>query len=501
MPTKPYRLVEGSLHDRFMRSRNKVQIFGGGFANGKTTALVIKALGVAKDYPGANMLLARSTYPKLNDTLRKAFFQWCPSHWIKSFNKSDNVVILTNGTTINFRYIAQQGSDEHSSSNLLSATYDFIGVDQVEDPEIVHKDFLDLLGRLRGDARYRGDDPTMPKTGPRWVVLCCNPARNWLYRELIKPLHEYNKFGKVSDNLLFDIDAGKPLIDLFEGSTYENQENLEADFIKTLEASYTGQMRDRFLLGQWAAYEGLIYPQFDYDHHVVPHEHIMQYYYELIRNGYQPTILEGYDYGMAVESCYLWGFVDHKGNTFIVAGFYQKEFLLDDQAKLIRKIRNEYGAHADRISADPAIFRRTSGGAKTIGFSIAGLFQNDYGIMMERGNNDILAGITKMQGYLNLKPMHAHPLYGTKPGSHIYFSSELEFVHNEFSEYYWKKSKEDNIDKPIDKNDHAMDTLKYMLSKRPRVAKLLKRSNDNVPGYMKWHETSTTTNPRVHRYG
>lgn len=79
MPTKPYRLVEGSLHDRFMRSRSKVQIFGGGFANGKTTALVIKALGVAKDYPGCNMLLARSTYPKLNDTLRKAFFQWCHS--------------------------------------------------------------------------------------------------------------------------------------------------------------------------------------------------------------------------------------------------------------------------------------------------------------------------------------------------------------------------------------------------------------------------------------
>ena len=150
MPT--FRLQHDSLQDKFLNSKAKVQLFGGGFANGKTAAACLKCIRIAKDYPGANILMARSTYPKLNDTLRKEFIKWCPPDWIDSFPKSangSNTCTLKNGTTINFRYIAQQGKlgNEATTSNLLSATYDAVIVDQMEDPEIVHKDFLDLLGR------------------------------------------------------------------------------------------------------------------------------------------------------------------------------------------------------------------------------------------------------------------------------------------------------------------------------------------------------------------
>lgn len=499
---KSYKLVEGSIHDNFMRSRSKVQIFGGGYANGKTTALVIKALSIAKDYPGANMLLARSTYPKLNDTLRKVFFMWCPKHWIKRFNKTENTVDLNNGTTINFRYIAQQGSDEHSSSNLLSATYDFIGVDQVEDPEIVHKDFLDLLGRLRGDARYIGEDRTMPRSGPRWVVLCCNPSRNWVYKQLIKPLHAFQKSGKRTEELLWDEDNNCPLIELFEGSTYENRDNLEPDFIRTLETAYTGQMRARFLLGKWAAYEGLIYPQFDVDTHVLSHELIMNYYMELQRQGYRPTIIEGYDYGLAVPSCYMWGFADHKNNVFIVDGFHEPEMLLDTQAKEIKRLRRENGLPFDSaVLADPSIFKRAAAQSnKTVGVSVAGMF-SEYAIMMRRGNNDVLNGITKIQGYLNPKPMHKHPIHGYTNAPNLYVSEKLDFLITEFAEYYWKKINEANTDTPVDKNDHALDTLKYMLSDRPRIAVAI-RNTSGTPGYLQWHDRDVASpDPRSCRYG
>src|SRR4051812_26828825 len=135
-----YRLEKGSLQWGFNKSRAKMQIFGGAFANGKTTALVIKALGLVKDYPGCNGLLARETYPKLNDTLRKEFLNWCPPHWIKRRpTQEDNTVYFNNGSVVNFRYVNQRGKsrdDGSSSSNLLSATYDWIGVDQIEDPGI-----------------------------------------------------------------------------------------------------------------------------------------------------------------------------------------------------------------------------------------------------------------------------------------------------------------------------------------------------------------------------
>ena len=56
-------LKENSLQDKFLHSRAKVQIYGGGFGNGKTTAAVIKALQLADMYPGSTGLISRSTYP------------------------------------------------------------------------------------------------------------------------------------------------------------------------------------------------------------------------------------------------------------------------------------------------------------------------------------------------------------------------------------------------------------------------------------------------------
>jgi hypothetical protein len=499
MAKKAYRLLEDSVHDRFFKSRKKIRIFGGGFANGKTTALVMLTLTVAKDYPGANILLARSTYPKLNDTLRRVFFEWCPKNWIKRFSRTENTVEFTNGTIINFRYIAQQGGDEHSSSNLLSATYDFIGVDQVEDPEISAKDFDDLLGRMRGDARYIGDDPSMPETGPRWMALCCNPARNWVYRKLVKPLHEHTA-GRKHPDLLVDVDTGEPLIDLIEGSTYENKDNLPADFIKTLEATYQGQMRDRFLLGQWAAYEGLIYPQFDPDIHLVPAADIEWYLKELRGCHVRPTFIEGYDYGIVSPSCYLLSFVDHRGNICVLDGFYAAEKSIEWQASEIKRIRRQYGVSSDEvILADPSIFRRTGSSGKTVGLSVAGMFA-EYNVDMKRGNNDIINGITKVRSYLQPIPFHKHPIFDIEGMPHLYFNQGLTFIADEISEYYWKKDqKDEHIDKPIDRKDHACDTLKYMLSERPDIAKIITK-HLQPPAFMRWNEFTRDENRKNIRH-
>ena len=55
MSQNNYKLRKGSLHWDFDQSRNKIQFFGGGFANGKTTALVIKALKKVNTLTGEEM--------------------------------------------------------------------------------------------------------------------------------------------------------------------------------------------------------------------------------------------------------------------------------------------------------------------------------------------------------------------------------------------------------------------------------------------------------------
>ena len=515
MPT--FKLQRDSLQDRFLNSKAKVQLFGGGFANGKTSAACIKCIRIAKDYPGANILMARSTYPKLNDTLRKEFIKWCPPDWIDSFPKSangSNTCTLKNGTTINFRYIAQQGKlgNEATTSNLLSATYDAVIVDQMEDPEIVHKDFLDLLGRLRGMTRYEGDDPSMPNTGPRWFILTTNPTRNWVYRKIVRPVHEL-KNGILNDDLLCETDSngkivyGKdrkptPIIEIFEGSTYENEDNLEPDFIRTLESSYKGQMRSRFLLGEWASYEGLVYPAFNEAVHVMSHHSIHNYYKQLQIKADGLTQIEGYDYGLALPFCYIMGFCDEKGNVFLMDGAYEKELPLEDHLNMIKEIREVYQVNpSNMILSDPDIFRRKSVGKKLVGKSIADMFLEE-GIMCVRGNNDIANGIVKVNQYLVPQRNHQNPITGLWDAPYMYISDKLEWWISEISDYYWQKNTTgEQIDKPVDKDDHAMDTTKYMLSDRPNVSKLLVAKQPKEVGWRQWGERDLQEERRIARYG
>jgi terminase large subunit-like protein len=517
--SKTYILKEGSIHEKFFDSYNEIQLFGGGFGNGKTSAMCVKAIvKIAIDYPGCTILMARSTYPKLNSTLRRVFLEFCPEQWIKSFplsKNSDNTCVLTNGSIIDFRYISQRKTNDEgvSVSNLLSATYDLIVVDQIEDPEITYKDFLDLVGRLRGDAVYRGKDPKMPRTGPRWMFLSCNPSRGWVYKKLVEPLHKFQSTGLISENLLCEKDQegnivlydGRPrvLLDLVEGSTYENAHVLPPDFIKKMESIYTGQMKDRFLRGQWASYEGLIYPEYNATIHQIRHDRLMLYLRDLIKSGYRINWQSAYDYGMVSPSCYLLSFSDPHGNIFVLDGFYQREASIEWQADRIAELNYAYSASFPWIYSDPDIFRRKAGDARTVGKSVDELFhQEDNRLRFTRGNNDISSGIAKVSGYLRPREYHIHPITGENHAPYLYHSDRLEFIEDEITSYHWiVDSRGDRDDRPVDKNDHSMDTLKYLLSFAPEASQLAPYKSTHIPTYMtEWQVVDNNTPYNAHRH-
>lgn len=497
--SKAYRIERGSTTERFHQSRDKFQFIGGGFGSGKTTAVVIKALRLARDYPGSNGLLARATFPKLNDTLRKEFFAWMPSHWKKSFNKTDNTLELVNGSVINFRYVSQRSNEAgEGTSNLLSNTYDYVVFDQLEDPEISHKDFLDLVGRIRGSTRYTGDDPTMPLTGPRWFMFTANPTRNWLYRRIVKPKHDHDQ-GLWNPDLLCERDADteqpvlggdgrpKPLIALYESSTYENKNNLPTDFIKSLEATYRGQMRSRFLLGQWVGYEGQIFSEFDQALHVVPLAQMVSHYKTVRMRSLLVSIAESFDHGLAEPSCYLFAFVDNQDNVHIMDGFYEPGLNIDKLAARIHEIRKRYGVTENDVQADPAIFRRQS--AQIVGPTVASML-DEYGVSCVRANNALLNGIAKVQTYLAPEQHRLHPYLSKYGAPRLYISDSLHWWIDEVLDYVWVKDRSEEMeDRPRDKKNHAMDATRYLLSDRPSPSQLLAVRSIELPPYLKsWSE-------------
>ena len=121
-----------------------------------------------------------------------------------------------------------------------------------------------------------------------------------------------------NDEPILDADGNvQMLLEIVEGSTYENASNLEPDFIQTLESTYRGAMKDRFLMGGWGSYEGLVYPQYDEVTHMLNYRDVMDYLGDLQEQFYDVNFLEGYDFGIAVPSCYLCGFSDAWGNVFL----------------------------------------------------------------------------------------------------------------------------------------------------------------------------------------
>lgn len=493
-----YHLKEGSVQFGFNRSRAPIQIFGGAFANGKSTALIIKALQLCKDYPGSTGLMARATYPKLNGTLRKDFFRWAPRKWIKKMpTQEDNSCYLVNGTTVHFRYVAQKGKnneDGTTTSNLLSATYDWVIVDQIEDPEITYKDFLDLIGRLRGQTPYRPsgeEDITMPTCGPGWLMVGSNPAQNWFYKEVVYPLILFRDKGMFSEKLIVDPRTGLPLIELFESDTYANRDNLTEEYIRKLEATYKGQMRERYLLGKWAAFEGLVHPGFDHQKHLITREQALKYLDSCLSRHVSIKVVEGYDFGNVSPSCYLIAFVDDWGRVIIIDGYYRPEFNYDLQPAAIREIRGRYTGRLraeDAILCDPAIFRRTVVAKTDTGDTVAKLLRG-LDLDMRPAMNDVLPGIAKVNAYLSDKLDVPHIITGDVPSPMLYVVDDLSFFTDEIGSYYWRRNPQGiHIDEPVDNNDHAMNTTKYLLSRLPEPSKIVIPSMALPPQWSFWHE-------------
>jgi hypothetical protein len=518
---KAYQLIAGSAAAQFHESKAKIKIYGGGFANGKTTALVAEALKLARDYPGSSGMLGRATYANLEKTLMREFFKWCPKTWVKSFNKNSGTCVLHNETTIDFRYIAnREGGDAEGSSNLLSANYDWIMIDQIEEPEISQHDFDHLMGRLRGQTEYIGDDDSMPRTGPRQLVLSCNPALGWFYKNVVKPLKDFQQ-GIDNPLLLCEKDPqgnrlldanGRPIpiVELFEATTFDNAQNLQADYLTGLLATYSGKMRDRYIYGKWVAFEGVIYGDvFDSNTHVVPHQFLLDHIRGLRTSGYQLQLLEGYDFGIAEPSCYLQSLVDADGIVYIIDGFYEREAGISWQADQIKKLREQNAAPEmlqrvlePVIKADPAIFKRSNAGAATVGDTTATLFMNE-GIIMDRGNNNIMNGIIKVKSYMRIEQSKVNPFNHGLGCPKLFISDKLHWLIDEIETWRWRKAKDDSAeDKPVDGNDHGVDTLKYMLSEPPRIGKLVGRRGFDVRKVSQWVERDTPAIPRSnHRYG
>jgi hypothetical protein len=71
----------------------------------------------------------------------------------------------------------------------------------------------------------------------------------------------------------------------------------------------------------------------------------------------------------------------------------------------------------------------------------------------------------------------------------LFATDTLDFFHNEVSNYFWKRNPQGQyVDEPHGKDDHAMDTTKYMLARLPNPSEIVVPRSVVTPSWMFWHE-------------
>ena len=311
-----------------------------------------------------------------------------------SDHRADNMLVISLGNVENYFYIFG-GKDERSQDLIQGIT---------------------LAGCLFDEAAL------MPQSFVNQATARCSvdASKFWFNCNPDGPFHWFKKewIDKCdSKNLLylhFDMDDNLSLSD---------------DIKRRYRSQWTGVFYRRYILGEWAVAEGIIYDMFDTDKHTFSSacERLTASKYISIDYGtLNPTVFHLWEQGFSG----VW--------------YCTKEYYYSGREKGRQKTDSEYADDLEAFVSGLKI-REIIVDPSAASF-IAELRKR--GFIVRKADNDVLNGIRLVGNLLN--------------EGKIKISSECEGAIKEFASYVWDdKAAERGEDRPVKENDHAMDSIRY----------------------------------------
>lgn len=369
----------GPQHD-FVACEDRFTAFIGGVGSGKTYGGTVKAIGQMQR-PTLGLVVA-PTYPMLRDATLRTFTE-ITEPWMTDFHKAEMRAEMITGAEVLFR--SADTPDRLRGPNLHWAWIDEGALCPDQTWEIV-------IGRLRAEGG----------AGPCWITTTPK-GRNWVY----------DRQGQLT---------------VFRAATGDNP-YLDQAFIDSLQGAYSGLFARQELFGEFVAFEGLVYDEFDRGTHIKENLKPFRRYLVGVDEGYtNPSVAS------------VIGF-DHDGRAHIVEEFYQRRVLQDVFVAVCAKIKDKYDPEAFYV--DP---------------SAAGLIaaMQRQGLPVAEADNEVNDGIQRVKARFMVQG-DGKPRLTVAPrcANHI----------NEFESYMWAKDRSGREkDKPVKENDHAMDAIRYVFN-------------------------------------
>ncbi len=380
-----------NLHEKqslFVASRAPTVVFQGGAGSGKTFVGAFRALYEAKVSPGSRGMIVAATFPMMRqavvphlETILDILF--IPGTW--RWNRTENCIYLSNGSLFWLR----SATDPRSSlgADLAWVWGDEVGLwsEQV---------YLNLMSRLRQPGyQHRAWFTYTPK------------GRNWAWRVL----------GESREG-----------VEVIHTATFENP-HLPPDYLERLRREYGEDSHwwRQEVLGQFVAYEGLVYPSFDADACVcdnIPRKIV--------------TTIAGVDWGWTNPGAIVVVVMNAEGLHVVAEEVVESQRPIDWWIQQAQRLMDKW--QVERFVCDPSepanidAFRRS-------------------GLPAMEANNAVIPGIAAVNGLLENK--------------RLLVKRECVETISEFAMYSWQLDRNNELrpDQPAKVRDHAMDALRYAI--------------------------------------
>ena len=396
----------------------RYKLYGGAMGGGKRYWLCAEAVWLSINYPGNRGYLCRHHLVDVKRSTMVTFEKVCPPGAIYRHILDDRIIEFWNGSTIVYGGLGSQEEMER----IKSMEFGWFAIDEAT--ETYEEMFTLLASRLRWKLT-NGENP------PYYGLLASNPEPGWVKKRFVDSRH---------DNHIFIPALPKDNPWLPEG------------YDEGLRKMFPEEAAKRYLDGSWDIFEGQVYKEFDRNIHIFSHD-IFQgsdsRYFEKFRS---------IDHGYVNPTCCLWFCVDFDGNLWIYDEHYQSGWTINEHAKEIHRKSGE--GHMITL-CDPSMFSRTMQKAGRA-WSPADEYR-DNGIICMRPYGDDgklteISGINLVKQRLKAKSLFIH--------------ERCRNTINEMIAYKWRKlrlSDQNNRapEQPVDKENHAMDALRYGVMWRP----------------------------------
>lgn len=508
--------------EAFLTATEPFTCFSGGFGSGKTTALCAKVILLMTAIPNNLGYLGRLDGKSLRHSTMQSLMDMLPKEYIRKHNEQNGFIQLhpeVGGSKLVY-------GDFKDLNDLKNIPLGFYAIDQMEEVPFAVWEYL--AGRIRRrtpvlttdglrqyyvtgqcskntlDSRHYANSNDVEgrrcrlcgaelveysnqkvdnERYPPWDLIVykrygfgvCNPEgpSHWIYKTFTGIPGQHG------------VSTGLPDHAAFHATVYDGLRAgfVDTEYVSNLENIYSANktMWDRYMLGKWVEAEGLVFPSWQRDAHIINYTSVRHDTNEPIVQPGRGHMFEYIDHGLTAATAVGWIYTEQcdcgcgKTNYYLVDEHYEGGKTISYHSAQIKAHRIRLGNYPIQATyLDSQAFSKTLMGTKGTPrenelYSVADEYI-DYDILPVPNQKDWKVGYDRLSELLLIDPSHVHPVTGILGAPHFLVMNTAKQFVQEIETHKWrivKNAAEPRKDEPADGHDHHMDGLNGFLASRP----------------------------------